>query len=89
MDMMVGRALIRMSVYVYLMQGDNDNNLKWPFEGTIKVSLLNQLEDGQHHTKQVQHEVLMRDELRISSPINCSIFLCDTSTGVFRDITIK
>ena len=41
------------SVYVYLMRGDNDDNLKWPFKGTIKVSLLNQLEDGQHHTKQV------------------------------------
>ena len=26
-------------------------NLKWSFKGTIKVSLLNQLEDGQHHTK--------------------------------------
>ena len=41
------------SVYVYLMRGDNDDNLKWPFKGTIKVSLLNQLENGQHHTKQV------------------------------------
>ena len=41
------------SVYVYLMRGDNDDNLKWPFNGTIKVSLLNQLEDGQHHTMQV------------------------------------
>ena len=37
------------SVYVFLLRGDNDNNLKWPFNGTIKVSLLNQLEDGQHH----------------------------------------
>ena len=35
---------------VHLMRGDNDDNLKWPFKGTIKVSLLNQLEDGQHHT---------------------------------------
>ena len=40
------------SVYVFLMRGDNDNNLKWPFKGTIKVSLLNQLEDGQHYTKE-------------------------------------
>ena len=38
------------SVYITLMRGDNDDNLKWPFRGTIKVSLLNQLEDGQHHT---------------------------------------
>ena len=41
------------SVFAYLMRGDNDDNLKWTFKGTIKVSLLNQLEDGQHHTKQV------------------------------------
>ena len=40
------------SVYVTLMQGDNDDNLKWPFRGTIKVSLLNQLEDKHHHTRQ-------------------------------------
>ena len=41
------------SVYIFLMRGDNDNNLKWPFKGTIKVSLLNQLEDGQHHTEEL------------------------------------
>ena len=40
------------SVYINLMRGDNDDNLKWPFKGTIKVSLLNQLEDGQHFTRQ-------------------------------------
>ena len=41
------------SVYVYLMRGDNDDNLKWPFKGTIKVSLLNQLENGYHRTEEV------------------------------------
>ena len=41
------------SVYIYLMRGDNDDNLNWPFKGTIKVSLLNQLEDGQHHTEEL------------------------------------
>ena len=41
------------SVSAYLMRGDNDGKLKWPFKGTIKVSLLNQLEDCQHHTRQV------------------------------------
>ena len=39
------------SVYIYLMRGDNDDNLKWPFKGTITVSLLNQLHDGQHCTR--------------------------------------
>ena len=41
------------SIHITLMRGDNDDNLKWPFKGTIKVSLLNQLEDGQHHTRDV------------------------------------
>lgn len=40
------------SVYTCLMRGDNDDNLKWPFKGTIRVSLLNHLEDGQHFTKE-------------------------------------
>ena len=36
------------------MKGDNDNNLKWPLKGTIRVSLLNQLEDGQDHTDEIR-----------------------------------
>ena len=39
------------SVYVLLMKGDNDDNLKFPFKGHIVVSLLNQLEDKNHHTR--------------------------------------
>ena len=39
------------SLFVHLMRGENDDNLKWPFQGTIKVSLLNQLEDEQHRSK--------------------------------------
>ena len=41
------------SVFINLLRGDNDDTLKWPFKGTIKVSLLNQLEDGQHCAKQL------------------------------------
>ena len=40
------------SVFICLMRGDNDAILKWPFKGTIKVSLLNQLEDGQCYMTQ-------------------------------------
>ena len=46
-----GGQATHVSVLIYWMRGDNDANLKWPFRGTIKVSLLNQLEDGQHLTK--------------------------------------
>ena len=37
------------SVYAYLMKGDNDNSLTWPFTGTVTIELLNQLEDKNHH----------------------------------------
>ena len=40
------------SVYIFLMKGDNDDNLKFPFKGHIVISLLNQLEDQNHHTRE-------------------------------------
>ena len=40
------------SLFITLMREGNDDNLEWPFKGTIKVSLLNQLEDGQHLTRE-------------------------------------
>ena len=40
------------SVFVHLMKGENDGNLKFPFKGHIVVSLLNQLEDKNHHTRE-------------------------------------
>ena len=40
----------RVSVYIYLMQGKNDNNLLWPFTGEVTITLLNQLEEKNHHT---------------------------------------
>ena len=38
------------SVFAYLMKGKNDNNLPWPFTGEVTITLLNQLEDENHHT---------------------------------------
>ena len=38
------------SVYLYMMQGEYDESLKWPFRGDITVQLLNQMRDGGHHT---------------------------------------
>ena len=39
-----------MSVFLYLMKGQYDNTLKWPFVGTFEIELLNQKMDGEHHT---------------------------------------
>ena len=35
------------SVYAYLIRGEYDDLLKWPFQGSIVVQLCNQLEDMQ------------------------------------------
>ena len=37
-----------LSLYCHLMPGKNDDSLKWPFKGTISVSILNQIEDSEH-----------------------------------------
>ena len=44
-----------MSLYVYLMKGENDDTLKWPFENTVTISLLNQLKDSQHCTRSIKY----------------------------------
>ena len=36
------------SVFIFLMRGDFDNHLQWPFRGRISIQLLNQLEDKNH-----------------------------------------
>ena len=40
-----------LSVYVCLMQGELDDQLKWPFQGEIYVKLVNQEEDRDHVVK--------------------------------------
>lgn len=45
-----------MSVFLCLMQGDDDDDLVWPFRGTISVELLNQLKDSSHHGATVEFE---------------------------------
>ena len=39
------------SVYTALQRGPNDDILSWPFDKTVEVTLLNQLEDRYHHSK--------------------------------------
>ena len=36
------------SIYIHLMRGDFDNELVWPFEGTVTIYLLNQFKDEGH-----------------------------------------
>ena len=38
-----------LSIYAYIMKGQHDNRLQWPFAGTIIIELLNWLEDKGHY----------------------------------------
>ena len=40
------------SVYAYLKPGDNDDNLQWPFRGSVDISLLDQ-RSAQHHINKI------------------------------------
>ncbi len=44
------------SVWIYLMRGEYDDQLEFPFKGTITFELLNQLEDNIHHSKSYTHD---------------------------------
>ena len=37
------------SVYLYMMRGEYDESLHWPFRGDITVQLLNQIGGSEHH----------------------------------------
>ena len=39
----------KLEVYSYLLPGEYDDGLKWPFRGTVVVQLLNQLSDDNHY----------------------------------------
>ena len=43
------------SVCVYMMKGEFDSHLKWPFKGEITVELVNQKEGGKNHEKNIGH----------------------------------
>ncbi len=45
-----------LSVHLYLVQGPFDNQLTWPFSGTLHIELLNQLDNNQHHRKTINVE---------------------------------
>ena len=42
------------SVFAYLMRGEFDRHLKWPFQGHVTVAMLNQLEDNHHTTRMIR-----------------------------------
>ena len=43
-------------VGVFLMRGEFDDHLQWPFKGIVTVQLINQREGGEHLEKNVMNE---------------------------------
>ena len=43
-----------LSAFLYIASGPNDDHLVWPFNGTIRVQLLNQSQNSQHHSKEIR-----------------------------------
>ena len=42
------------SIFCHIMQGENDDHLRWPYKGIVAITLLNQLEDSQHVTRSMR-----------------------------------
>ena len=47
------RKVDYVSVYLHMMAGEYDDNLKWPFHGEVTVQLLNQIRNVDHYEKRL------------------------------------
>ena len=61
------------SVFVYLMRGEYDDRLVWPFRGAITIQLVNQISDWEHHEHTVFfHEGTGESSHRVISRVRAS-----------------
>ena len=59
------------SVFTYLMRGEFDSHLKWPFRGTVTFQLVNQLEDKEHHTDSNAYKDVTPDFAQVDGERSC------------------
>jgi len=45
------RNSTHLSLSIYIMKGENDDHLEWPFAGSVKIVVLNQTKDAEHYQK--------------------------------------
>ncbi len=55
------------SWFIFLMRGEFDNHLKWPFRGTVTITLLNQRQDKNHHTETFPFDDQSKYAARVTS----------------------
>ena len=65
------------SVYTELLEGHYDDQLHWPFLGTVTFELLNKLTDDKHHSAVVVHDAV--DDMQVGSRRGCPKFLPHSS----------
>ena len=68
-----------LSVFTEVLEGRYDNQLHWPFLGTITFELLNQLGDDNHHRVVIVHDA--DDDLRVGDIVGYQEFLPHSSLG--------
>ena len=68
-----------LSVSIEVLEGRYDNQLRWPFLGTVTYELLNQLGDDNHHRVVLVHDA--NDDMTVGSVIGISEFLPHSSLG--------
>lgn len=79
------------SVWAYLMRGEYDDQLDFPFKGTITFELLNQLENSNHHSrsytyKDTDYGVMDRVTDRERAERAHGVFDFITHTDLYYDI---
>ena len=67
------------SIFTKLLEGCYDNQLHWPFLGTVIVKLLNQLGDYNHHQRNITYGVA--DNMRVGSSRGYHKFVPHSSLG--------
>ena len=67
------------SVFTELLDGCYDNQLHWPFLGTVTYELLNQIRDAMHHRMVIT--LALRDNMNAGSIIGITKFLPHSSLG--------
>ena len=67
------------SVFTELLEGCYDNQLHWPFLGTVTYELLNQLGDDNHH--RMVSTFITYDDMIVGSSRGCPKFIPHSSLG--------
>ena len=74
------------SVFTYLLRGEFDSHLKWPFRGTVTIQLVNQLEDKEHRTESYDYKDATPETAQVDGERACgwgsSVFLPYSALGL-------